>query len=159
MSERGFTAFISYRHQSPDMDVAQRLHTAIETYRIPAAIRKKTGRKKMGLVFRDQEELPLSSDLGKDIEKALDNSDWLIAVCSPRYLESKWCMRELEYFIEKKGKDRVLTILTEGEPKDSFPKTLQFQEDGDGAPQSVEPLEADVRAGTTAESLKKLKGE
>ena len=159
MSERGFTAFISYRHQSPDMDVAQRLHTAIETYRIPAAIRKKTGRKKMGLVFRDQEELPLSSDLGKDIEKALDNSDWLIAVCSPRYLESKWCMRELEYFIEKKGKDRVLTILTEGEPKDSFPKTLQFQEDGDGAPQSVEPLAADVRAGTTAESLKKLKGE
>ena len=72
MSERGFTAFISYRHQSPDMDVAQRLHTAIETYRIPAGIRKKTGRKKMGLVFRDQEELPLSSDLGKDIETALD---------------------------------------------------------------------------------------
>ena len=82
MSEKGFTAFISYRHQSPDQDVAKRLHTAIETYRVPAGIRKKTGRKKMGLVFRDQEELPLSSDLGKDIENALDNSDWLIAVCS-----------------------------------------------------------------------------
>ena len=52
------------------MEVAQRLHTAIETYRIPAGIRKKTGRKKMGLVFRDQEELPLSSDLGKDIENS-----------------------------------------------------------------------------------------
>ena len=159
MSERGFTAFISYRHQSPDMDVAQRLHTAIETYRIPAGIRKKTGRKKMGLVFRDQEELPLSSDLGKDIETALDNSEWLIAVCSPRYLESRWCMRELEYFIEKKGKSRVLTILTEGEPQDSFPKALQFQKNGEGIPQPVEPLAADVRAETTAESLKKLKKE
>ena len=159
MSKRGFTAFISYRHQSPDMDVAQRLHTAIETYRIPAGIRKKTGRKKMGLVFRDQEELPLSSDLGKDIENALDNSEWLIAVCSPRYLESRWCMRELEYFIEKKGKSRVLTILTEGEPQDSFPEVLQFQEDGEGIPQPVEPLAADVRAETTADSLKKLKKE
>ena len=99
MSERGYTAFISYRHQPPDMEVAQRLHTAIETYRIPAGIRKKTGRKKMGLVFRDQEELPLSPDLGKDIEDALDRSDWLIAVCSPQYLESSWCLRELEYFI------------------------------------------------------------
>ncbi len=159
MSERGFTAFISYRHQSPDMDVAQRLHTAIETYRIPAAIRKKTSRKKMGLVFRDEEELPLSSDLGKDIETALDNSDWLIAVCSPRYLKSCWCMRELEYFIEKKGKDHVLTILTEGEPQDSFPKVLQVREDEEGTPHPVEPLAADVRAGTKAEILKKLKRE
>ncbi len=159
MSDRGFTAFISYRHQLPDMAVAQRLHTAIETYRIPAGIRKKTGRKKMGLVFRDQEELPLSSDLGKDIENALDNSDWLIAVCSPRYLESRWCMRELEYFIEKKGKDHVLTILTEGEPQESFPKALQFLEDGEGALQPVEPLAADVRAETAAESLKTLKRE
>ena len=155
MTERAFTAFISYRHQSPDKDVAQRLHTAIETYRIPAAIRKKTGRKKMGLVFRDEEELPLSSDLGKDIETALDSSDWLIAVCSPRYLESRWCMRELEYFIEKKGRDHVLTILVEGEPKDSFPAALQVREDGKG----VEPLAADVRAESAAAALKKLKGE
>ena len=159
MSERGFTAFISYRHQAPDQEVAQKLHTAIETYRIPAGIRKKTGRTKMGLVFRDEEELPLSADLGKDIENALDNSDWLIAVCSPRYLESRWCMRELEYFIEKKGKDHVLTILTEGEPRDSFPKALQFREDAEGGLQPVEPLAADVRAATAAEMLKKLKGE
>ena len=154
MSERGFTAFISYRHQSPDMDVAQRLHTAIETYRIPANIRQRTGRTKMGRVFRDQEELPLSSDLGQDIEDALDRSEWLIAVCSPRYLESRWCMRELEYFIEKKGKDHVLTILAEGEPQDSFPQALQFREDAEGNLQPVEPLAADVRAATAAESLK-----
>ena len=159
MSEKGFTAFISYRHQSPDQDVAKRLHTAIETYRIPGKIRKRTGREKMGRVFRDQEELPLSSDLGQDIEDALDRSEWLIAVCSPRYLESRWCMRELEYFIEKKGKDHVLTILTEGEPQDSFPEILQFREDENGVPQPVEPLAADVRAASVADSLKKLKGE
>ena len=159
MDEKGFTAFISYRHQSPDMVIAQKLHTAIETYRIPANIRKKTGRIKMGRVFRDQEELPLSSDLGKDIEDALDRSEWFIAVCSPRYLESRWCMRELEYFIEKKGRSRVLTILVEGEPRDSFPGALQFRVDESGNLQPVEPLAADVRGATMAESLKKLKGE
>ena len=159
MSERDFTAFISYRHQSPDQEVAKRLHTAIETYRIPARIRQRTGRQKTGRVFRDQDELPLSSDLGQDITDALDRSEWLICVCSPRYLQSRWCMREVEYFVEKKGKDRVLTILVEGEPQDSFPEILQFREDENGVRQPVEPLAADVRGATTADNLKKLKKE
>ena len=46
--EQRFTAFISYRHQSPDQEVAKWLHTAIETYHIPAAIKKQTGIRKMG---------------------------------------------------------------------------------------------------------------
>ena len=159
MSEREYTAFISYRHLSPDMDVAQQLHTAIETYRIPAGIRRKTGRKKMGFAFLDEKELPLCADLGKDIETALDHSDWLIAVCSPRYQESLWCMRELEYFIDKKGKDHVLTILVEGEPEKSFPEVLRFEKDEKDGLKPVEPLAADVRADTAAGRLKKLKKE
>ena len=67
--EQRFTAFISYRHQSPDQEVAKWLHTAIETYHIPAAIKKQTGIRKMGKCFRDQEELPLSPSLGDDIEQ------------------------------------------------------------------------------------------
>ena len=159
MSEREYTAFISYRHLSPDMDVAQQLHTAIETYRIPAGIRRKTGRKKMGFAFLDEKELPLCADLGKDIETALDHSDWLIAVCSPRYQESLWCMRELEYFIDRKGKNHVLTILVEGEPEKSFPEVLRFEKDEKDGLKPVEPLAADVRADTAAGRLKKLKKE
>ena len=79
-----YCAFISYRHQSPDMEIAKRLHTLIENYPVPAGIRRETGRRRPGKVFRDQEELPLTADLGKDIEAALDGSEWLIAVCSPR---------------------------------------------------------------------------
>lgn len=159
MSEKGYVAFISYRHQLPDMEVAKKLHTAIETYRIPANIRKKTGRTKTGRVFRDQEELPLSSDLGQDIEDALDHSEWFIAVCSPRYQQSRWCMREMEYFIEKKGIDRVLTIVTEGEPGDVFPEILSFRKDEQGEMQPVEPLAADVRSSSLKNSLKKLRRE
>ncbi|MBQ3159735.1 MAG: toll/interleukin-1 receptor domain-containing protein, partial [Clostridia bacterium] len=108
MEPKKYCAFISYRHQSPDDSIAKALHTAIETYHVPSVIQKKTGKKRLGRVFRDQEELPLSSNLGEDIQEALDESEWLIAICSPRYLESRWCQRELEYFIEKKGRDRVL---------------------------------------------------
>ena len=83
MSEYRYTAFISYRHTMPDEAIAKKLHTLIENYRIPSDVRKSTGRKKMGRIFRDQEELPLSTDLGNDIKAALENSEWLIVICSP----------------------------------------------------------------------------
>lgn len=159
MEQQGYCAFISYRHQSPDQEIAKALHTAIETYGIPAAIKKQIGRKKMGKVFRDQEELPLSSDLGANIEMALDRSEWFIAICSPRYLESRWCQRELEYFIGHKGRDHVLTLLVDGEPADSFPMQVLTTVKEDGTVAEVEPLAADVRAATAAGSLKKLKNE
>ena len=123
--EQHFTAFISYRHASPDDKVARWLHSAIETYRIPASVQKQTGMKKMGRCFRDEEELPLSPDLGDDIERALDGSDWLVAVCTPRYLESKWCMRELEYFAGRKGREHILAVLADGRPAESFPDLLR----------------------------------
>lgn len=153
-----YSAFISYRHQTPDQEIAKKLHHLIETYSVPSALRK-DGTRHLGKVFRDQEELPLSSDLGQDIEAALDNSDWLICICSPRYLESRWCQRELEYFIERKGRDRVLTVLAEGEPQDSFPELLRFDTDETGKRVEREPLAADVRGADLAESLKKLKKE
>ena len=159
MEQQSYCAFISYRHQSPDQEIAKALHTAIETYGIPASVRRQANRKRMGKVFRDQEELPLSPDLGADIETALDQSEWFIAICSPRYLESRWCLRELEYFIEHKGRDRVLTVLVEGEPQDSFPEMIRFLENPDGTKEEIEPLAGDVRAETPAKSINKLKEE
>ena len=38
MEPTQYCAFISYRHQSPDQEIAKALHTAIETYGIPAAV-------------------------------------------------------------------------------------------------------------------------
>ena len=159
MEQRQYCAFISYRHYTPDKEVAQRLHSLIENYVIPSSLRGEDGAKHPGRVFRDQEELPLSADLGKDIETALNNSEWLICVCSPRYLQSRWCMRELEYFIERRGRERVLAVLAEGEPRDAFPDLLCKGKDADGNETDIEPLAADVRSDTLKGSLKKLKKE
>ena len=149
--EQQFTAFISYRHESPDQEIARWLHTAIETYHIPAAIRKQTGIRKMGKCFRDKAELPLSPSLGDDIERALMASDWLIAVCSPRYLKSLWCMREVEFFAEHRGRERSLVVLAEGHAKESIPDVLCWRLDENGEKVPYEPLAAEARGATTAE--------
>ena len=38
-----YSAFISYRHLPADIEAAKAVQRALETYRIPADIRKKTG--------------------------------------------------------------------------------------------------------------------
>ncbi len=159
MADVHYCAFISYRHVSPDQEIAAKLHGLIERYTVPKALRDAEGNRHPGKVFRDQEELPLSPDLGRDIETALDNSDYLICVCTPRYLESRWCMREVEYFIAKHGREKVLALLAEGEPDVSFPDRLRFEEQADGTRVETEPLAADVRGGTLRAHLKKLKKE
>lgn len=159
MSERNFCAFISYRHTDPDQQIAVRLHRMIERYTLPRALRIQRGVKHPGKVFRDQDELPLSANLGKDIETALDHSAWLICICSPRYLQSKWCLRELEYFLKNHPVERVLTLLVEGRPHESFPEVLRYVVDAQGNRVAQEPLAGDVRGSTLRESLKKLRRE
>ena len=158
MSDLLYKAFISYRHVSPDKEIAARLHSLIENYHIPSNIRKKLDIKKMGRVFRDEEELPLSVDLGGDIEEALRNSEWLIVVCSPAYLESRWCKAELDYFISLGRRDHILTVLVNGEPDAAFPEQLRYVT-VNGTIKEIEPLAADVRSESLALSLKKLNDE
>ncbi|MBR0137400.1 MAG: TIR domain-containing protein, partial [Erysipelotrichaceae bacterium] len=155
MEQYQYRAFISYRHVERDAAIAQKLHTLIETYRIPSQVKKKSGITKMGRVFRDREELPLSRDLSKDIYDALDNSEWLIVIASPDYIESKWCNAELDYFLSLERKDRVLTVLANGRPWEAFPEQISFTEEN-GVKIRKEPMAADVRDDDIKESLKKL---
>ncbi len=156
MNDYRYKAFISYRHVLPDKEIARKLHGYIENYRIPSGIRKKLGIRKMGRVFRDEEELPLSNNLGADIEEALRNSEWFIAVCSKAYLESKWCRAELDYFLSLGRRDHILTLLVDGEPETSFPEPLLYEE-VNGVRKDIEPLAADVRAETLRGSIARLK--
>ena len=68
-----YDAFISYRHTPLDMETAKKVHSGLETYHIPKPVQKKTGKKKIARVFRDQEELPIGSDLNDNISSALEN--------------------------------------------------------------------------------------
>ena len=158
MSEYTYDAFISYRHLQLDTAVASRLHTLLETYHIPADIAKKTGKSSMGKVFRDEEELDLAVDLSDRIEEALASSEWLIVICTPAFLQSKWCMKEIDYFIEHGRRDHILCVLADGTPETSFPPQLTTMDTPDG-PRSIEPLAANIVAPEQKETLKLLGSE
>ena len=131
-----FNAFISYRHSPLDSAIAQRIHRQLERFKIPKAIQKLTGIKRIDRIFRDKEELPLSVNLSDDINEALINSDYLIVICSPRFQQSQWCMREIDLFLQTHPVERILIVLAEGEPDDVVPPILT---------QNREPLCCDYR--------------
>ncbi len=150
-----YDAFISYRHTPLDMEFAKKVHSGLETYHIPKAVQKKTGKKRINRVFRDQEELPIGSDLNDNISTALAESEYLIVICSPDTPGSYWVSKEIETFISLHDREHVLAVLVAGEPDQSFPPQLLTDSEGN----AVEPLAADVRGNTPSERNKKFKTE
>ena len=116
-----YIAFISYRHKKEDTETARLLRKGIENAHLPKEL-KSDGRRR---VFRDTDELPTSSDLSRDIENALDDSDYLIAICSEDYVKSKWCLKEVDMYIASGRKDRILPVLLSGTPETSIPESIK----------------------------------
>jgi WD40 repeat protein/DNA-directed RNA polymerase subunit RPC12/RpoP len=159
--EYKYWAFISY--SSKDKAWGGWLHSAIETYGIPAELVKRhqtpTGHpapKRFHPVFRDRDELPASSDLGGVIRKALEASRYLIVICSPNAAQSQWVNHEIETFLNLGRQGRILPIIVDGEPnagdaRECFPPALR----------TFEPIAADARPegdGKTNAKLKLLAG-
>ena len=148
-----YNAFISYRHAPLDSKVAEHVQKSLEHFHIPGAIRKKTGKKKIERIFRDKDELPITSDLTDTISNALEKADYLIVICSPSTKESLWVSREIKYFLRNHRKDRVLTVLADGDPYDVVPEELQYDErtvtefngETHTAKVPIEPLSCDYR--------------
>lgn len=163
-----YDAFISYRHTELDRFAAENLHRQMEAFRLPGKLSGKAGeRTRIERVFRDKDELPLTNNLEDPIMKALAESEYLIVICSPRLRESLWCRKEIETFIRLHGREKVLAVLIEGEPSDSFPEELLYAEETVTGPdgsvstvrRAVEPLAADIRGRSKREMLKSLKTE
>ena len=165
-----YDAFISYRHSELDSFVAEQLHKRLEAFRLPKYLveKRKAGEKtRISRVFRDKEELPLATNLSEPIQEALEKSEFLIVICTPRLPQSVWCKKEIETFIQLHGRDHVLAVLAEGEPDESFPELLLQEEikeiGSDGVERvyyrSVEPLAADVRGKSKKEIAKNIKKE
>lgn len=172
LQEIKYDAFISYRHCELDQFVATTLHKELEAFRLPKAIEKQLRakgitKKKIERVFRDRDELPITNNLADPITNALQNSDFLLVICSPRLRESLWCRKEIETFIKMHGREHIFAVLIEGEPADSFPEELLYEEkitiDASGKEHvervPIEPLAADVRGRNKKEIRKKIKEE
>jgi hypothetical protein len=161
-----YDAFISYRHVDRDRKWAEWLIDALERYHVPKSLQHRGLPPRLHKVFRDEDEVPASSDLNDQIREALIASRFLIVVCSAFTPRSKWVEREIQIFNELGRGDQVLALLTEGEPGDSFPAAMLERHreviDPDGSKRIVkedkEPLAADVRPrpGVSNEKLKRF---
>lgn len=148
-----YNAFISYKHGELDSKIAERVQHKLEHFHIPGKIVKRTGVKKITRIFRDKEELPITSNLTDTISYALEHSDYLIVICSTRTKLSTWVTREIKVFLETHPRNRVLTVLCDGEPGDVIPEELLYEEhevtDENGTVHTVkvplEPLSCDYR--------------
>lgn len=159
-----YDAFISYRHCEPDNEIASRLQKKLESFRFPKDIADKVGRTKLSRILRDETEFAVSDDLTKAIEEAIVNSDYLIAVCSPEYLKSPWCRKEIETFLRFHDRKHVLLVLADGEPMETFPPEIIYEDlykiGPDGRPfwtkVQREPLAADCRGEDSKERNPKI---
>ncbi|ANP45692.1 toll/interleukin-1 receptor domain-containing protein [Candidatus Viadribacter manganicus] len=143
-----FVAFISYAHA--DQRFAKKLHTALEQYRIPAALRSGARCREdggIGRLFRDDDELGAGDSLGAALEGAIDESANMIVIASPASATSKWVDKEVRRFKRRQDGSKVLAVIVAGSPgantsEECFCPSLKVQIDGNGEPTTIldEPL-------------------
>lgn len=109
-----YYVFISYRHT--DIKTARLLQFMLETYNFPVAIQKDNPElPKRMKVFRDKDELT-SGDLNEEIEKKLDNSRYLVVICSPQSAASEYVGREIAYFRSTGKGKQIIPFIIKGTP-------------------------------------------
>ncbi len=169
-----YWAFLSYSHT--DKKWGDWLHKALETYRVPRRLVGKESRDgkvppRVFPIFRDREELPVSADLGSNINEALQESRYLIVICSPRAAQSRWVAEEIKTFKKLGRENRILALIVDGEPNASdgkagfavqdecFPAPMRYRlaESGELSQERTEPIAADARESGDGRNNAKLK--
>ena len=128
-----------------DAAAASGLRKRLEQFRLPSNIRN--------TLPEGKKTIRALSAEGPDAAETEESSQWLTVICSPRLKDSEAAMDLIRRFKKQKGQERILAVLLEGEPADSFPKELCFRERTvtgvDGMTrvitEEVEPLAADLR--------------
>lgn len=120
-------------------------------------------------IFRDRDELPSSAELGSVLNEALQQSRYLIVICSPQSARSRWVNEEVKYFKSLGRAHRVLPLIISGEPNASefpnsglvecLPPAIRFEVDDNGevTKRKAEPIAADARGGKDGRATAKLK--
>ena len=146
-----YKAFLSYSHR--DKKWANWLHRRLETYKFPKTLTSQLETLKP--IFRDREELSVSSDLSKRVQEALLQSECLIVLCSQNAAKSEWVNREISLFRTLRPNAEIFPVIISGEPNaardeldedlECFPPALRFSAAEPDQLTNIEPLAADLR--------------
>ena len=149
-----YRAFLSYSHS--DQTWGKWLHRALETYKID---RDLVGRetaygsvpKTLRPIFRDREDFSAGHLLSEQTTAALQASQFLIVICSPKAAQSRYVNEEVQRFLALGRAERVIPIIVGGEPGSShsecFPPALRIKPEGGNSSdtESETLLAADAR--------------
>lgn len=129
-----YFAFISYKRGGLDEQVANWIHSKLEKYPYPVDIVSPKNRPEHESLIRriyiDTKELPAKeSDFSDDIKEALENSRYLIVVCSKRAAKSAYINNEVLYFLETHNEDsnKILPVFIDT-VDNGLPSALSYNE-------------------------------
>lgn len=115
-------AFISYSHR--DMAFAKWLQKHLEAFRLPTEVHNDIESKNRYLrpIFRDQSDLN-TGILGDELRRHLEESKYLILICSKSSAQSAWVSDEAKAFVEMGRLDRIIPVII---PDDATPERELF---------------------------------
>ena len=101
-----YDAFLSYTHG--DRPVVSGIQKGLHH------IGRRVGQLRALRVFRDDTDLTASPDLWGRITDALDRSRFLIVTLSPQAAQSHWVDKEIAYWLEHRGPERLMLAVADG---------------------------------------------
>lgn len=102
-----YDGFISYSHAADGL-LAPALQQGLQL------LAKPWNRRRALRVFRDETGLSTNPHLWSAIERALDESEWFVLLASEEAAGSEWVNREVRRWIDTKGIDHILPVVTDG---------------------------------------------
>lgn len=122
-----YFAFISF--QSADAKDAVRLQHAIESYRLPAVLCKESNvPRRIKPLYCYLNDMHAGEELMQEFKSRMEQSRYLIVVCSPRSAKSVYVNSGIDYFISLGRRDSIIPVIVDGVPYSSSPETECFPE-------------------------------
>lgn len=122
-----YFAFISF--QSGDAREAVRLQHAIERYRLPAVLCKEQKvPRRIKPLYCYINDMHAGEELMQELKSRMEQSRFLIVVCSPRSAKSVYVNSGIDYFVSLGRRDSIIPIIVSGMPYSGNPETECFPE-------------------------------
>ena len=121
--EYTYYAFVSYR--SSDEKWAKWLQEKIESYRLPTTIQHENSdlpKSRLRPCFRYHTDIQ-PNELKTELRNKLEQSKYLLVICTPRSAQSQWVGKEIDTFVELGRRVRIIPIIVEGRPYSNDPAT------------------------------------
>ncbi len=123
-----YFAFISF--QSSDAREAVRLQHAIERYRLPAVLCKEDSSipRRIKPLYCYLNDMHAGEELMQELKSRIEQSRFLIVICSPRAAKSAYINSGIDYFVSLGRRDGIIPVIVDGVPYSNDPETECFPE-------------------------------